>query len=212
MSDDLLETVAELPKVCEHIEVPVQAGDDQVLENMRRGYTVDDYRRLIDRIRVRIPGASIATDVIVGFPGETEAQFQHTYDLLAELRLDVAHLARYSPRPHTVALRRMEDNIPDAEKVRRFQALERLQESVAAEISSAYEGQIVEVLVEDKHRGRWKGRTRTNKLVFFESGNNLRGQVVPIRIDWAGPWSLIGTLPKETKGQSVRRVPLTVAA
>ena len=95
----LLGTVAELPKVCEHIEVPVQAGDDEVLARMKRGYTVDQYRRLIERIRTRIPGASIATDIIVGFPGESEAQFQRTYDLLAELQLDVAHLARYSPGP-----------------------------------------------------------------------------------------------------------------
>ena len=96
-----------------HIEVPAQSGDDQVLVNMRRGYTADDYRRLIERIRQRIPKAAIATDIIVGFPGETEEQFQHTYDLLDELKLDVAHLARYSTRPGTVASRRMEDDVPE---------------------------------------------------------------------------------------------------
>ncbi len=113
MNDDLLEAVATLPKVCPHIEVPVQAGDDEVLENMRRGYKVADYRALIEKIRAQIPGVSIATDIIVGFPGETAAQFQKTYDLLADMKMDVAHLARYSPRPGTVADRRMPDDVPD---------------------------------------------------------------------------------------------------
>ena len=111
MTDELLDLVGDLPKVMPHIEVPVQAGDDEVLANMHRGYTVEQYRRLVEKLRRRIPGVSIATDIIVGFPGETEEQFQHTYDLLAELKLDVAHLARYSSRPGTVATRRMEDNV-----------------------------------------------------------------------------------------------------
>jgi len=202
MSDELLDTVAELPRVCEHIEVPVQAGDDEVLQRMKRGYTSDDYRRLIERIRRRLPEVSIATDVIVGFPGETAGQFQRTYDLLAELRLDVAHLARYSPRPGTVAARRMPDDVPEAEKERRFRALEDLQAGIAAEINARYVGRSVEVLVEEKHRGRWKGRTRTNKLVFFDDSSavaaseaavgDLRGRRVPVRIHWAGPWSMVG--------------------
>jgi tRNA-2-methylthio-N6-dimethylallyladenosine synthase len=207
MTDRLLDTVAELPKVCEHIEVPVQAGHDEVLERMRRGYRVDGYRRLIERIRARLPGASIATDIIVGFPGEREHHFQATYDLLSELRLDVAHLARYSNRPGTVAARRMEDDVPEAEKQRRFRALEDLQSEIAGAINARLAGQTVEVLVEEMrapagaaggdHRsgaagGRWKGRTRTNKLVFLDSPDELRGQVVPVRIEWAGPWSLVG--------------------
>lgn len=192
MTDDLLETVAELPKVCEHIEVPVQAGADQVLQRMKRGYTADDYRRLIERIRRIIPGASIATDVIVGFPGETPEQFQETWELLAELKLDVAHLARYSPRPGTVAERRLPDDVGDDEKMRRFRALEELQAQIAAGINSAYRGTITEVLVEGRHGARWKGRTRTNKLVFIDSPDDLRGRLVPVEIEWAGPWSLVG--------------------
>jgi len=190
MTDALLDAVASLPKVMPHIEVPVQAGDDGVLENMKRGYTADDYRRLVEKIRQRIPGVSIATDIIVGFPGESEAQFQRTYDLLAELKLDVAHLARYSPRPGTVAERRMPDDVPDGEKWRRFRLLEELQEGIAAEISSRYLGETVEVLFEEKVRGRWKGRTPTNKLVFVESDGDLRGQVLPVQITWTGPWSM----------------------
>jgi tRNA-2-methylthio-N6-dimethylallyladenosine synthase len=192
MNEDLLKTVAELPKVCEHIEVPVQAGHDEVLRRMKRGYTADQYRSLIHRIREIVPEASIATDVIVGFPGETQEQFQSTYDLLEELRMDVAHLARYSPRPGTLSERKMEDDVPSEEKMRRFRALETLQEQIAGEINRRYIGETVEILVEEKHKDKWKGRTRTNKLVFFESEQQLRGQLVSIKIEWAGPWSMRG--------------------
>jgi len=194
MTDQLLDSVAELPKVCPHIEVPVQAGDDEVLEHMRRGYTRDDYRRLVEKIRNRISGVSIATDIIVGFPGETADQFQQTYDLLAELKLDVAHLARYSARPGTVATRRMEDNVPEEEKMRRFRLLEGLQEGVAAEIHARLLGEVVPILFEEKVKGRWKGRTPTNKLVFAESERDLRGQIQPVRITWTGPWSMQGVI------------------
>ena len=204
MTDDLLDAVAELPKVMPHIEVPVQAGDDQVLENMKRGYTADDYRHLVAKIRERLdnrsekpyPDVSIATDIIVGFPGETEAQFQRTYDLLAELKMDVAHLARYSTRPGTVAERRMPDNVPDEEKWRRFRVLEELQESIAAGINAKYLGEKVEVLFEEKVRGRWRGRTPTNKLVFVESEENLRGQLREVQITWTGPWSMQGSMAR----------------
>ncbi len=195
MDLDLLDTVAELPKVMPHIEVPVQAGNDDVLANMRRAYTADDYRNLVAEIRARIPGVSIATDIIVGFPGETKAQFQNTYDLLAELKMDVAHLARYSTRPGTVADRRMVDDVSDEEKWDRFRVLEKLQESIAAKINGRYHSEIVEVLFEEKVRGRWRGRTPTNKLVFVESENNLRGRVLPANITWTGPWSMQGALP-----------------
>jgi tRNA-2-methylthio-N6-dimethylallyladenosine synthase len=196
MTDQLLDTVASLPKVMPHIEVPVQAGDDQVLAEMKRGYTADDYRRLVEKIRQCIPDVSIATDVIVGFPGETAEGFQRTYDLLAELKLDVAHLARYSPRPGTVTERRMPDDIPDEEKWERFRALEDLQENIATKISANYLGTTVEVLFEELVRGRWKGRTPTNKLVFVESERLLTGAVLPVTITWAGPWSMQGALPQ----------------
>ncbi len=192
MTDELLDAVASLPKVCPHIEVPIQAGADEVLANMKRGYTADQYRRLVERIRERIPGVSIATDIIVGFPGETQAQFQQTYDLLAELKLDVAHLARYSVRPGTVAERRMEDDVPEEEKMNRFRQLEALQEKVVAEINARYLHQTVPVLFEEKVKKRWKGRTPTNKLVFAETEEDLRGKIVPTRIEWTGPWSMIG--------------------
>ena len=190
MTDELLDTVAELPRVMPHIEVPIQAGDDDILNAMRRGYTHQQYRELVERIRARIPGVSIATDIIVGFPGETDAQYQHTYNLLADLKLDVAHLARYSPRAGTVSARRMPDDVPDEEKWRRFRALEALQEQLVDEIHARYLDQTVEVLFEEKVRGRWKGRTPTNKLVFVETEADLHGQVVPVHITRTGPWSM----------------------
>jgi tRNA-2-methylthio-N6-dimethylallyladenosine synthase len=194
MNDELLDAVAELPKVCPHIEVPIQAGDDQVLTAMRRGYTSASYRDLIHRIREHIPGVSIATDIIVGFPGESEAQFQRTYTLLEDLRMDVAHLARYSPRSGTYSARKMEDDVPEQEKMRRFRLLESLQEEIATEINGRLMGQTVRVLFEEKSRDRWRGRTPTNKLVFVESEQNLLGQEQDVIISWTGPWSLIGSL------------------
>ena len=197
MTDDLLEAVVRLPKVCEHIEVPIQAGDDEILQAMRRGYTAASYRALIQKIRERIPVVSIATDIIVGFPGETADQFQRTYDLLNELKMDVAHLARYSPRTGTYSARLMEDNIPEEEKMRRFRLLETLQEEIASEINARYSGETVRVLFEEKSRGRWRGRTRNNKLVFVESQENLLGEEHEITIHWTGPWSMIGTLDSQ---------------
>jgi len=197
MTGELLDTVAELPRVMPHIEVPVQSGDDRVLADMERGYTAADYRRLVENIRRRLPGAAIATDVIVGFPGESEAQFMRTYHLLEELELDVAHLARYSERPGTVAARRLADDVPDQEKWRRFRMLESLQEGIAARINQRLLGEMVEVLFEEQVRGRWRGRTPANKLVFVQSDADLRGQLRQIRVTWAGPWSMQASLADE---------------
>jgi tRNA-2-methylthio-N6-dimethylallyladenosine synthase len=207
MTPELLDTVAELPKLMPHIEVPVQAGDDEVLANMRRNYTAEDYRRLVHQIRERIPHVSIATDIIVGFPGETDDQFQRTYDLLAELKMDVAHLARYSTRPGTVAARRMGDDLTEDEKMRRFRLLEELQAEIATEINARYQGESVDVLFEEKVRGRWRGRTPTNKLVFVESEMDLQGELLPVTITWTGPWSMQGALPQFARGE----IPLNVA-
>lgn len=204
MTDELLQTVAELPKVCEHIEVPIQAGNDEVLANMKREYTVGDYRRLIDRIRHFLPDTSIATDIIVGFPGETETQFQGTLDILRELKMDVCHSAIYSPRPGTVSDKIMDDDVPAEEKKRRLDAVNDLQAEIVAGINRDYVGKSVEVLVEDLHKGKWKARTRTNKLVFFEDDQNWRGKLVNIDIQWAGPWSMRGII----SGQPAKTPPV----
>ena len=195
--DELIETIAELPRIMPHIELPIQAGDDTVLENMKRGYTQGQFRDLVEKIRKQIPDCSIATDIIVGFPGETEEQFMETYRVLSDLKLDVAHLARYSVREGTVATRRMVDDVTDEEKMRRFRMLEDLQEGIVGEINAKYLGQTVDVLFEDKVKGRWRGRTPTNKLVFVESEDDLRGKVLPVTVTWTGPWSMQANLVKQ---------------
>ncbi|MFN8493252.1 MAG: MiaB/RimO family radical SAM methylthiotransferase [Caldilineaceae bacterium] len=197
MTDRILETVRDLPKVCEHIEAPIQAGDDEVLERMRRGYTNAEYRALVQRIRAIIPNVAIHTDIIVGFCGETGEQFQQTVDILNDLKLDKVHLARYSPRPGTVSERRMADDVPEAEKVRRHQVIEDLQEEVSTQINKQFLGQTVEVLVEDQHKGKWRGRNRQNKLVFIESALPLRGRLVEAQITWTGPWSMQGRFVRD---------------
>ena len=197
-TEELMEAVAGLPKVMPHIEVPIQAGDDEVLANMKRGYTQQDYRNLVDKIRTKIPDCSIATDIIVGFPGETEDQFMQTYKVLGDLKLDVAHLARYSSREGTVATRRMDDNVSDEEKMRRFRMLEEQQEGIIEEINKKYLGRTVEVLFEEKVKGRWKGRTPTNKLVFLESDEDLKGKTIPVSITWTGPWSMQAAVLHQT--------------
>jgi len=196
-TEELMDTIAELPKVMPHIEVPIQAGDDEVLLNMKRGYTQQDYRNLVAKIRNKIPDCSIATDIIVGFPGETEEQFMETYRVLSDLRLDVAHLARYSPREGTVATRRMNDNVAEEEKMRRFRMLEELQEEIVAEINKKYLGKTVEVLFEEKVKNRWRGRTPTNKLVFVESGEDLKGSILQVTVTWTGPWSMQANLQRQ---------------
>ncbi len=194
MTDELLDTIAALPKVCEHIEVPVQSGDDAMLTKMKRGHTVDDYRALIARIRARVPNAGIATDIIVGMPGETEQQFTSTFDLLRELELDVAHIAMFSPRPNTVAAR-WDDDVPAEEKERRRKAIDELQAEILTKINAKYSGQTVEVLVEEKNKNRWKGRTRNNKLVFFEDDSReWKGKFADVKVGWTGPWSMIGKI------------------
>jgi tRNA-2-methylthio-N6-dimethylallyladenosine synthase len=122
-----------------------------------------------------------------------------TYDLLEELKLDKAHLARYSPRPQTVSERRMADDVTDVEKRERHKLLEELQARVVAEINSQYLGQTIEVLVEEKHRGRWRARTPQNKLVFFEAEGDWKGRLARVEVTWTGPWSMQARLPERQK-------------
>src|SRR5919199_547491 len=158
---DLIDAVADLPKVCEDVNLPIQSGDDNVLRRMHRGYVVDHYRQLIHKLRARMPEIGLQTDVIVGFPGETEAEFENTLRMLEEFRFDVVHVAMYSPRPGTVAATEMVDDVPREEKRRRLHEVELLQKRIAGEINARYLGRTVEVLVEGTARGRWYGRTST---------------------------------------------------
>jgi tRNA-2-methylthio-N6-dimethylallyladenosine synthase len=201
MSPKLIEAVAHLDNVCEHISLPVQSGNNDILKAMRRGYTAENYRHLITQIRSRIAGVALSTDVIVGFPSEREEQFQQTFDLLSELRFDTVHVAVYSPRPGTIASRKFEDNIPLAEKRERLNKIEQLQQRIATEINRQLWGKTVEVLVEGKKKGKLQGRTRTGKLVFFSDTNDCLGQLVNIRINKTSPWSLQG---ESVRGESKR--------
>ena len=193
-TDEIIHAVADLPKVCEHINLPVQAGDDEVLKAMRRPYTRQEFKDLVGRIRDIVPHSSLATDIIVGFPGETGEQFQRTVELIAELRPDKVHCAAYSPRPGTIAGRTMEDDVSKEEKTRRRVQLEELQQGILTEINSALLGQEVDILVEGRRDGKWHGRTRTDKLVFFQSEDEYLGQLVNLNITKTGPWSLQGEL------------------
>jgi tRNA-2-methylthio-N6-dimethylallyladenosine synthase len=189
MTDKILQAVADLPKACEHINIPFQAGDNTVLRAMRRGYTIEQYKEVVGRVRAIIPNVSIATDVIVGFPGETEEQFERTYEVLEELRLDVVHIAAYSPRPGTKAFE-LGDPIPLEEKQRRYRVLDSQHERISNEINEGLLGSTEEVLFEEMQRGKWKGRTRTNKLVFVDTPEDLVGRTKAVRITRTGAWSM----------------------
>ena len=194
LTDALIETVATTAKICPLIELPVQAGDDEILERMRRGYTVDDFRALVARIRSRIPTVAIHTDMITGFPGETIEQFEHSEALLKELRMDKVHLAKYSPRPDTYAARRYADDVPADEKERRLRHLDDVQRQIQTEKNAEWEGQIVEVLVEgyDEKRGRWRGRDRHDRWVFFPDTRVRRASLATVRITRPAPFALVG--------------------
>jgi tRNA-2-methylthio-N6-dimethylallyladenosine synthase len=194
MSPRLIGAVADLEKVCEHISLPVQAGDDGILSLMRRGYTADQYRSLVADIRRCVPGVCLSTDVIVGFPGETEEQFAGTADILSELRFDKVHIAAYSPRPDTIASRKLEDDVSSQQKESRRGKLEAMQLRIAGEINAGLVGRTVEVLVEGPKGARWWGRTRGDKLVFFPGDLNLAGQLVTVRVEKSTPVALQGTL------------------
>ncbi|HET7055081.1 MAG TPA: tRNA (N6-isopentenyl adenosine(37)-C2)-methylthiotransferase MiaB [Thermomicrobiales bacterium] len=193
MTDELIDTMAGLPSICEHLNLPVQAGDNEVLKRMRRTYTADLWRDRIAYARSKMPGLTVATDIIVGFPGERADQFQNTLDLLEEVGCDKVHVAMYSPRPGTLSAR-WEDDIPHDEKHRRHQAVEKLQERILTERNSHRVGEVYEVLIDTQQKGRWTGRTRGNLLVHVDSHLNLLGRNVPVRITESSPWYLIGTV------------------
>jgi tRNA-2-methylthio-N6-dimethylallyladenosine synthase len=186
---DLIEAIARLPKVCEDINLPLQSGDDEVLLRMRRGYTIGFYKELVARIRDRIPTIGFQTDIIVGFPGETEAQFENSLQALRDVRFDKVHVAAYSPRPGTPAAT-WPDQVSLEEKKRRLHAVEDVQREVSLAKHQLLLDREVEVLGEGSARGLWFGRTRTNRLVHFQYPEDPSGQVVRLRVTHAGPWSL----------------------
>jgi len=188
---DLIKT---LHKVCEWFHLPLQAGDDEVLKNMNRGYKVGEYIGLVENIRRKIPHAAITTDLIVGFPGETEAQFQNTLKVVKEIEYDQAFMFRYSRRSGTSGAE-MDGQIDEKEKLERLNELIKLQNSITLKKNKDMEGKIQEVLVEGrtkKRPDRFSGRTRGNRLVAFDSETACEGQLVRVQIDTGYTWGLVG--------------------
>ncbi len=199
-TEDLIRTCAELPKVCEHFHIPFQAGNNEVLNQMRRGYTHERYRRIIALIRSYMPDAAISADAIVGFPGETEAQFRETVQLVEEVGFDLVNTAAYSPRPGTPAAIR-EDQVSEEEKKDRLQRLNRAVAQSAAERSQRYMGRTEEVLVEaqnPKDPLQVMGRSRGNRLVFFDGDlREFHGALVNVKITVTRPFSLSGEVIRQ---------------
>ena len=200
MTDRILEGMAELPKVCEAFSLPVQAGSDDVLTNMRRGYSVAQFRDRVDKVRSLWPDVSISTDVIVGFPGESERDFQDTYDLLEDMRFDKVHVAAYSPRTGTFAQKNQPDDVPHEVKMERLHRVEELQRDISFQINNRYLLSDVEVLLESTKPSeaegmeRHTGRTRTMKLVHFDApiDEYAAGDMLTVSITRVGAWSLQG--------------------
>ena len=194
-TERLIKACAELPKVCEHFHIPFQSGDNEVLKRMSRGYTHEKYRRIIDTIRRYMPDASISADAIVGFPGETEQQFENTLKLVDDIGFDLLNTAAYSPRPGTPAAV-WDEQLSEEIKSDRLQRLNHLVSIKAAERSQRYMGRVEEVLVEDqnsKDKTQVMGRTRGNRLTFFTGDiNELKGTVVKVRITEVRAFSLTG--------------------
>ena len=194
-TERLIEACAELPKVCEHFHVPFQSGDDELLKAMARGYTTARYRRIVEQIRKLMPDAAISADAIVGFPGETDAQFRRTLELVDEIGFDLLNTAAYSPRPNTPAAD-WPDQVEEHVKVERLKELNALVERKAKACSQRYLGRVEEVLAEGinpKDNTQLMGRTRTNRLTFFPARSHRVGDTVPVRIDQVRAFSLSGS-------------------
>ena len=191
---DLIEAFGRLPKLCEHVHLPVQSGSNRILKSMRRSYTVEKYLEIVEMIRRQVPGAAITTDVIVGFPGETEADFRETLDLLRAVSFDQAFIFRYSPRKDTPAAA-MDGQISEEGKMRRNRILLKEIDRSAEEKNGPLIGNRVEILVEGPSKTdpeRMTGRTRTNKIVVFPGGERHHGQLMELRIERATTFTLYG--------------------
>jgi tRNA-2-methylthio-N6-dimethylallyladenosine synthase len=193
--EDLIDAIARLPKLAEHVHLPLQSGSNKILKTMQRAYTAEKYLDLVRRIRRARDGIAITTDVIVGFPGETEDDYRQTRDLVEEIEFDNAFVFRYSPRRDTPAAG-MRDQIDERTKEERNQDLLRLVNESTRRAGEKLVGQCVEVLCEGPSKtnpARLMGRTRANKIVVFEGDNEMIGQLLDIQIERANGFSLYGT-------------------
>jgi tRNA-2-methylthio-N6-dimethylallyladenosine synthase len=195
VSDGLIQAIRDLPKVCKHLHLPVQSGSNAMLKSMRRRHTREDYLSLVERLRAAVPGIAVSTDMIVGFPGETETDFEQTMDLVRRVRYHSMFSFKYSPRPNTLAIKRLPDDVPEAEKTRRIVALQRLQAEIQLEWHQRAVGQVFEVLVDAASRRReheLAGRTSGNTVVNFPGPPEWLNTLQPVRITAAAPNSLRG--------------------
>ena len=191
----MVEAMRDLPKVCRHLHLPVQSGSTRMLAAMRRRHTREDYLELLARLREAMPDLALSTDMIVGFPGETDADFEETLSLTRAARYHSMFSFKYSPRPNTLALKRLPDDVPDEEKTRRIMALQALQKEIQGERFAAAVGRVEPVLVDSRSRRReWElsGRTPGNTVVNFPGDPSWVGRLVPVRITGANPNSLRG--------------------
>jgi tRNA-2-methylthio-N6-dimethylallyladenosine synthase len=197
MSDKLIETMAKYDNICNYIHLPVQSGSNRILKLMNRDYTVEHYLERIAKIRELIPGISLSTDIIAGFPTETEEEHQMTLDLMKKVKYDGAFMFKYSPRENTKAWN-MTDDIDDQVKTRRLNEIIELQHSISRDLNAAETGKIYEVLVEGeskKNKTEWQGRTDTNKVVIFPVNDDIKpGDLVKVKITRSTSATLFGTL------------------
>lgn len=196
LSEELIYAMRDCEKVCEHLHLPIQAGSTRILKEMNRGYTKEDYLTLVSRVKENIPGIALTTDIIVGFPGETEEDFEDTLSILAQVRFDSAYTFLYSKRTGTPAAK-MAGQIPEEVKKDRFQRLLKLQNDISKEINETYMNKEVEVLVEgvSKTNDRiYTGRTQENKIVNFEGNAGMIGEIKNIKIECIKTWSLEGRI------------------
>lgn len=219
-TDRLIEAIGELPSVCEHVHLPLQSGDDEILRRMRRAYTYSQFYRVVEKLRARVPDIAITTDIIVGFPGETEEQFRRTLKAVEDLAFDQAFMFIYSPRRHTLAAA-MPDQVPSEVAQRRFQELVATAHPLFQKKNQQEVGKWVEILVEGpspKDPSRLWGRTRTNKMVVFDppaadgreskrSGLSLIGELINVRLTRAFIWGWEGVWERnESERKNLSRV------
>ena len=197
LSPELIEAYATLRKLCEHLHLPVQSGSDSVLQRMRRGYTREQYLDRISRLRDRCPEVALSTDIIVGFPGESEAEFERTLEILQEVEYDEIFAFSYSERPHTSASKIYPDDVPGEVKKRRLDVVLGLQREISLRKNRGRIGKVEEILVEGAaklRRGQMMGRTRTNRIVNIAESEGLSGKLAQVRVTAASANSLLGEL------------------
>ena len=195
MDDRIIKAVSDLEKVCENINLPFQAGDDEILKSMRRGYTNQEYRNLIDKIRNMVPNISLSTDLIVGFCNESDDQFQETLKLIEDIKFDKVHSASYSTRKGTIADRKMIDNVPASIKKERLDLINSTQEKISTSINNRLVGTKTEILIEGKKDDRWYGRNRNDKIVFIDGSDDVvPGATLNVQIEKSSPWYLVGSI------------------